>query len=499
MEKIKDFISGKEVKAGPEEIQGTQPFSKILVQDYGYPKEVIQTRPQYRTPRRPSDEDGSYPVDIAVFKNRSKSDDGLLMIVECKKRDEETGVRELKQYLKLSDAQVGVWYNGIKSRYIHKKIAKNGIVFVELPDIPLFGQGISDIGTQTKKTLKPAKNLKVVFKNVRAHIAGNATGTSRDEPIVSNMINIIFSKIYDERFTEPDALLEFRVSNDESDKEVEKRIKRLFNNVKRKYSDVFTETDEITLDSSTLKYVVGKLQIFSFIDSEKDTVAEAFEGIMGKTLKGEEGQFFTPRNVVALMVRLAGISSDSLVIDPACGTGGFLTEVLKEKWRQIDLKGERLRWSKDTLKDEKNHSAIKTIFGIEKDNFLAKIAKAYMALLGDGRGSIHKDNSLKQPNKWHNKTKTDIQLNKFDFVFTNPPFGEDIKVDSEDILSQYELARGGKNNKLKKEVRPDILFLERCINLAKDGGKVGIVLIETYLHGKNAKPIRDFLSKHNIL
>jgi type I restriction enzyme M protein len=90
MEKIKDFISGLSVHATPEEIEATQIYSKILVQDYGYPKEVIQTRPQYRTSKRPSDEKGSYPVDIAIFKDKSKKEDQLFIIVECKKNDEKT-------------------------------------------------------------------------------------------------------------------------------------------------------------------------------------------------------------------------------------------------------------------------------------------------------------------------------------------------------------------------------------------------------------------------
>ena len=498
MEKIKDFISGLSVYATPEEIEATQIYSKILVQDYGYPKEVIQTRPQYRTSKRPSDEKGSYPVDIAIFKDKSKKEDQLFIIVECKKNDEKTGIKELQKYLSLSNAEIGVWYNGNDIRFIQKIIKRNGIEFKDLPNIPLFGQGVDDIGLQTKKSLKPAKNLKIIFNSIRSHIAGNSTGVSKDETIASNMINLVFSKIYDERFSKPNELLEFRVSHDENPKKIEERIKNLFSKVKDKYSDVFSVNDEITLDGPTIKYVVGVLQNFSVINSSGDTVAEAFEVLIGPTLKGESGQFFTPRNVVSLMVSLAGLTPDSLVIDPACGTGGFLTQVLREKWEIIERSGKKLGWSAEATNEEKKHIAIKTIFGIEKDNFLAKIAKAYMAILGDGRGSIHSDNSLKNPNEWNNKTQSDIVLGKFDFVFANPPFGKDIKVTGTEVLSQYELAKSN-NGKFKKEARPDILFLERCVNLAKKGGKIAIILIETYLHGKNSKSIRDFLSKHNIL
>ena len=498
MTKITDYISGLEIKAGPEELEATQPFSKILVEDYGYPKNVIQTRPQYRTSKRPSDEIGTYPVDIAVFKDKKKTEENLYIIVECKQKDEKSGLKELKKYLSLSNAILGIWYNGKDIKFIQKIVKKNGVDFKELPNIPLYGQEIADIGSQTKNSLTPAKNLKTIFKNIRSYIAGNSTGVRKPEIVAYNIINIVFTKIYDERYSKPDALLNFRASSDEKDIDVSKRIKKVFEEVKKRYSDVFSSSDEIGLDNATVKHVVGRLQNYTLINTSRDAVAEAFEVLIGPTLKGESGQFFTPRNVVSLMVSLIGVEPNSLVIDPACGTGGFLTEVLRNKWSKIDHVGKKLGWSSDAINDEKKHSAIKTIFGIENDDFIAKVAKAYMAILGDGRGSIHTDNTLKNPEDWNNKTRTDIQLNKFDIVLANPPFGEDIKVTGQELLSQYELAKGSAN-KLKKEMRPDILFLERCVDLAKDGGKIGIVLIETYLHGKNSKIIREFLSKHNIL
>lgn len=498
MAKIIDYISGIEINSGPEEIEATQPFSKMLVEDYGYPKNLIQTRPQFRTSKSPSDEVGTYPVDIAVFKKENRTDDSLFMIIECKHKDEKTGVKELKKYLSLSNASIGVWYNGKEVKFFNKIIKKNGVDFVELPNIPLFGQDINDIGTQTKRTLKPVKNLKTIFKNIRSFVAGNATGVRKPEIVAENIINIVFTKIYDERFSQPDQLLNFRTSHEESSSAVSKRLKNIFAQVKKRYSDVFISNDEIVLDDHTIKYIVGMLQNYSLINTSRDVVSEAFEILIGPTLKGESGQFFTPRNVVSLMVSLINVKPDSLVIDPACGTGGFLTEVLKEKWRLIDHEGYKLGWSDDAINDEKKHSAIKTIFGIENDDFIAKVAKAYMAILGDGRGSIHTDNTLKNPREWRPKTKADVQLEKYDIVLANPPFGEDIKVTGPDLLSQYELAKN-KQGKLKKEMRPDILFLERCVNLAKEGGKIGIVLIETYLHGKNSKEIRNFFSKHNIL
>ena len=122
MEKIVDFISGKLIPSSPEEIEGTQPFSKILVEDYGYPKDHIITRPQFRTRKSPSDERGTYPVDIAVFNSANKTSSNLEMIVECKRKDEKGGIKELKKYLELSSAKIGIWFNSSNSLFIQKII-----------------------------------------------------------------------------------------------------------------------------------------------------------------------------------------------------------------------------------------------------------------------------------------------------------------------------------------------------------------------------------------
>ena len=117
-EKIIDFISGKEVNATPEEVDAVQVFAKSLVNDYKYPKDLIQTRPQFRVKARPSDTTKEYPVDIAVFTDSSKDDDSLYIIVECKKENREDGKTQLQDYMRLSKAFLGVWFNGEERLYI---------------------------------------------------------------------------------------------------------------------------------------------------------------------------------------------------------------------------------------------------------------------------------------------------------------------------------------------------------------------------------------------
>ena len=123
---IRDFISGQPVKATPEEVDAVQVFARRLVEDYGYPRSHIQTRPQWRVRKRPSDEEKSYPVDIAVFRSKKRTEDDVFMVVECKKKNRKDGVEQLKLYLDMSAAEVGVWFNGDEHEYLRKVHHKDG-------------------------------------------------------------------------------------------------------------------------------------------------------------------------------------------------------------------------------------------------------------------------------------------------------------------------------------------------------------------------------------
>lgn len=503
---IKDFISGLKIKATPEEMEAVQVFAKQLVMDYGYPKTHIQTRPQWRVKSSPSDTRKEYPVDIAVFNSEKKNDDNLFFIVECKKKNRKDGLTQLQDYLRLSNASLGVWFNGEERQFIKKVEKKGKVLFEEIPNIPLFGQRVEDIGLFRRHELKPSHNLKLVFNTIRNHLAGNTIGTTRDEELARQLINLIFCKIFDEKFTPQDEIVTFRAGLDEAPLDVKNRIDELFEKVKGKYTEVLDFADKITLDPKSIVYVVGELQNYCLIDAERDVIADAFETFISGALKGGLGQFFTPRNVVQLMVDIADPKEDELVLDPACGSGGFLVESLKHKWKAVDQKGKKLKWSEAAIIEDKTAVAIKTVRGIEKDDFLSKVAKAYMAILGDGKGGIFCEDSLDNPENWDGKTQQSIEFGKFDVILTNPPFGKDIKITGNDKLSQYDLAHDWKKegekytktSKLKKEGKPDVLFIERCLQLLKDGGRMGIVLPETFFHAPKAGHVVELIKQHNI-
>ena len=503
---IIDYISGQEVKASPEEVEATQVFSKILVEDYGYPKTQIQTRPQFHVKVRPSDTKKEYPVDIAVFSDDEKTDDSLYLIVECKKKTRKDGRTQLENYLTLSKACLGVWFNGDERFFLLKQITEDGrVVFKEIPNIPKYGERLEDIGMFKRKDLKATHNLKTVFHAIRNHLAGNATGTTMDQVIAQQIINIIFCKIYDERFTRKDDQVTFRVGINEDSGAVSKRIKDLFAKVKSKYNEVIEVADEIKLDDNSIKYVVGELQSYCLIDTERDVIADAFEVFIQYALKGGQGQFFTPRNIVKLMVEIVKPQPNEIVIDPACGSGGFLVESMRYMWKQLEKQAQEYDWSESALEEEKKSCAIKCIKGIEKDSFLAKVTKAYMAILGDGKGGVFCEDALIKPSEWKNATQQSVGLGHFDVLLANPPFGKDIKVTGEDKLKQYDLAYKWKTenrnliktNELKDEEAIQIIYIERCLSLLSDGGRMGLIIPETYFHAPSTKYVLQYLIKGN--
>jgi type I restriction enzyme M protein len=481
---IKDYISGQQVKATPEETEAVQIFSRMLVEDYGYPLENIQTRPQFRVKASPSDTKG-YPVDIVVFNDSDKKDKDAYIIVECKKKTRKDGLEQLKAYLKFSNAYLGVWFNGNETLFL-RKIEKDGkVIFDEtIPNIPNYTQRLQDIGLFKRKDLKPTHNLKFKFISIRNYLAGNAIGITRDEELARQIINLILCKLYDEKFTRPDDKVQFRAGIDEDVKDIANRIKARFEETKNVYPDVLNANDQIELDDKSLAYVAGELQNYSLMEAERDVVGDAFEVFIHRALKGGQGQFFTPKNVVKTAISLVDIDREEKVIDPACGSGGFLIEALKYQYWKIEAKGKEYNWPQHEIDNEKSAKASLNIRGIERDSFLSKVVKAYMVIMGDGKSGIFCEDSLEPHASWDTKTQSNIHFGDFDILLANPPFGANIPVVGESKLSQFPLGHKwikGKDGKWEQEKvkiseAPQILFIDRFLDLLKEGGRMAVVL-----------------------
>lgn len=488
---IRDFISGEEVRATPEEVDAVQVFARRLVEDLGYDRGQLQTRPQHRVRRAPSDEKKSYPVDIAVFEADSRADDQLRIVVECKKRKRTDGRRQLELYLSMSHAELGAWFNGDEHLYLRKRYVDGEIHFDEIPALPRRGQRVEDIGLYRRKDLLATQALRPVFRDLRNHLAGNLTGITRDEMLARQVINVLFCKVFDEMDKGPEEYVDFRWGVGEDPELVHQRILDLFASVKERYGDIFSPSDGIEVDPPNLAYMVGELQNYAITEASRDAIGDAFEVFIGPTLRGEEGQFFTPRNVVHMMVEILDPTAKERIIDPACGSGGFLIVALEHVWRAIEAEAAKKGWDDIRVAEERRYVASQFFKGIEKDRFLAKVTKAYMAIVGDGRAGVYCDNSLVPPASWDPSMTKDIKVGSFDVLLTNPPFGSKIKVKGRELLQQFDMGhkyvldkktgRKTRSEKLLDSQMPQLLFIERCLQLLKPGGRMGIVIPESIL------------------
>ncbi len=480
---VKDPVSGKLVKITPERVEAKIVFAQRLLNEYGYSRDQIQTFPEFYI-QKGSTKIG--PADIVVFKDSKKTFDNIFLIVETKRKDKKDGLKQLKSYIDPTPAEGGVWFNGNEIAYVRaiRKPPSYTPELVEWRNIPKKGQTWEEIGKyKTGDELIPAQNLKSIFKVIYYHLYTNSN-LPRAERLGGEMIRLIFCKIYDEMHNYKD--LEFKAGAEEPDERVAERIKKLFDKVKDEYKDVFEEDEKLLLDAKSIAYVASQLQNYSLLKTDKDAVGDAFEVFIGPALRGEKGQFFTPRNVVRLCVEILDPKPAEKIIDPACGSGGFLIVALEHVWKKIEEKYKHL--PKEKIGSLKTEIASKNFYGIDKEFDLAKVSKAYMAIVGDGRGGIFCADSLVNPDEWAPIQREKIKFGSFDVLLTNPPFGSKIPITSKSLLEQYELGFKWKLDKktgkwertdkvLDKQV-PQILFIERCLQLLKPGGRLAIVLPE---------------------
>ena len=347
-------------------------------------------------------------------------------------------------------------------------------------------------GVIKKKDLQRTPNLKQVFTSINQHLYGKLKYTDTDTRARSKQIvNLLLCKLVDEINKKPEEEVDFCIRMGESDKHLFKRIQLFFNeNVRKKYKDIIDENEQITLTKELVYLVVKELEHISLLQSSKDILSDAFEIFVSKILKDEGGQFFTPPNIVKFMVNYLDPVFDSKILDPACGHGGFLLETKELLWSKIESK-------------EKRIESISNLFGIDKDLFLAKISKLYLEILSNGKSNIFCEDSL-DPKSYRVPAKQLIKNGTFDYIFTNPPFGVKIPINNKEILRDYQLGHVWKNiggrwetqNKLLKQQAPQILFIERCIQLLNDGGKLGIVLPEGIFGNPTDRYIWEYLTSN---
>ena len=520
---IVDFIDGVFRKDTPEEYVRQQ-IEQSIVKEYSYPKEIIKIEESVKL--------GSQRkrVDIAIYDENEKSfkQEDVKIIIECKKETispnhKSEGVEQLKSYMAACvNCELGVWTNS-KDRFVYRKISKKKITFEEIIDIPKYGKSIDEAEKPKLKDLIEATgdNLKFNFQRCHDYIAGNQ-GLQKPEAFWE-LLKIIFCKIHDER----SGKLSFFVTSEERKSlngqlSLKKRIDQIFSDVLKikEYSNVFKVNEKIELEPRVSSFIVSQLQNFSLLESSVDVKGAAYEEIVGSNLRGDRGEFFTPRNICKMIVKMINPKIDELVLDPACGTGGFLTIAMSHVLKKIkvDIKN---RW-KDKLNptDNERHLLFEEIkrytencvYGIDLNPNLVKATKMNMVMNNDGSGTIHQTNSLINANAWNEDLRKKLNIkgstdvNKFDVILTNPPFGTKIPIDDPIILQQYDLGHSWskdkkngnyiKNDKLQKSVPPEILFIERCVQMLKDNGRMAIVLPDAILGAPGLIYVRQWIIKY---
>ncbi|WP_353685148.1 N-6 DNA methylase [Thermodesulfovibrio sp. 3907-1M] len=480
--------------AKPEEIV-RQLWVYRLLNEYNYPKERIDVERVIYFGSRDSG-----LADIVVLQEDLQHP---YIIFEIKRPQRTAGLEQLKSYCNAEGAPIGIWSNGNETIRLHREEPN---IFVEIPRIPKAGETLRDILTErwTLRWLEEHDELKqgkTTLKKILLDLEELVLGNAGVDPF-EETFKLIYAKLYDEwrGINDPYYQLEFFVG-DRSPEQVKRAIANLLEGAKREWQGIFEPTDKIELRNDHLKICVSFLEKIKLFNSNLRIIDEAFEYLIPQVSKKKEGQFFTPRPIADMAVKMLNPKADEFIIDPACGPAGFLLHSVM--W----VAGGMI--SGKPLPENARNFAQNKIYGIDFAKKAVKIAKAINLIVGDGKSHVYKDNSL-APHTWEDETKSGLRsrllrfpnnLEKdrenqekflyfdFDVLITNPPFAGTVK--ERDILKLYKLAE--RNGKWENKTERHILFLERSLQFIRPGGRMAIVLPQGLLNNTNAEYIRRFI------
>jgi len=497
---LRCLASGADRRAYPEEIV-RQLFIKRLMDDYGYPAERIQVE----KPIFFGSGLGQKRADIVVM--HADDPEAAYIIVEVKKPNRHDGLEQLKSYCNAEGSPIAVWTNGGEVVILHR-VEPN--LYRALTDIPSVHQTLEAVTaervtlaqlTERDKLVTERLSLKDVILDLENLVLANAGVDAFEE-----VFKLIYAKLYDEWFAaRPGSpYLQFRVLDDPDELSFYNRINSLFSRARDQWPGVFLPGDKIDLTPGHLATCVSFLQDIKLFNSNLQVIDEAFEYLVTEVGKGKKGQYFTPRHVIDMAVKMLNPTLDEYVVDPACGSCGFTMHAILWVWReQLNAHGPQ-PWQRDY--------AATRVFGLDFDARAAKIAQAVNLIAGDGRTNVYRANTL-APYLWDDKARvglrdrlrrfpTDPERDRwnqehwryfdFDLLMTNPPFAGDIS--ERRILTQYELSRRGKDKVAAKQGR-DVLFIERDLDFLKPGGRMAIVLPQGRFNNTTDAYIREFVAR----
>lgn len=505
---VKCLVRQKEIQLKPEEVI-RQLFLDKLINEYGYPISRMQLE---------------YPV---YFGREVKRADIVIMdedrsfvpyvIVEVKKPKLKDGKEQLKSYCNSTGAPVAVWTNGEQIAYYNRKDPN---YFEDIRDIPKVSQTLMDVISE-RWTIEDLKandvlqkdkiSLKDKIKDLEDEVLANA-----GVDVFEECFKLIFTKLYDEWLSgqTPSRYLEFTNAG-RTEFKLKEAIQELFDKANKKWKGVFEEKSKIALSPSHLSICVASLQNVKLFNSNLEVVDDAFEYLMNKSSKGEKGQFFTPRYVIEMCVKMMNPKENEKMIDTACGSSGFPVHTIFHVWRQM-AKDRNLKVSDLFSLDQKPYEFTEyvkdNIFGIDFDEKAVRVARTLNLIAGDGHTNVLHLNTLDY-DRWDETTSQedwqrtyfegfnrlrDLRKEKsykefnFDIIMANPPFAGDVKETR--ILGKYELGKNSQG-KMQNKVGRDILFIERNLDFLKPGGRMAIVLPQGRFNNSSDKYIRDFIAE----
>lgn len=483
-------------------------------------------------------------VDLVVFKKDTEHiQENIIRLCiiqddKVKEEDKKKGPNATIKFIMgaLENCDFGLWSNGLLYFYFQKtKDVYGNEDYEDIADFPGEGESLEDLERSDRTSGKIPVNDSLVktFKRCHDYLYGNQ---GRVKDAFWELLNLIFCKLYDEKEKynterEDSYRRKFWVglkerNTDEGRAQIAKRIKGIFENLKKDklFSEVFDGNERINLTDKALSFVAGELSKYSFLNASVDVKGMAYETIVSNTLKQERGQFFTPRNIIRCMVEMLNPIENQRVLDPACGSGGFLTIVLDHVRKSItkrlypELESPWLdeKYNAPDVAKEVKKYAEQYLFGFDFDPDLKKAARMNMVMAGDGHANIFQLNSLAYPKADNQLEKESMEKavknsverspdkkfdfkysdarEKFDLIFTNPPFGAKIPINDPEILGMYDLGRTSSSEP------PEILFIEACYNYLKPGGKMAIVLPDGILGNPNTLRVREWiLDKFKLL
>jgi type I restriction enzyme M protein len=491
-------------KANPEEIV-RQLWVYKLINYYGYDKSEIALE----KPITFGTDTGTKFADIIVYTNSTKTTPKI--VLEIKKPKRKDGIEQLRSYLNAEGSPIGVWSNGSDKVILYRPYPQD---FDALPEIPKKGQTPEDL--QAAKLTLAHLEKSFDFKKILLDLEELVLGSSGVN-VFNEIFKIIFAKIWDEKQaieTRADQSLEFKWFKDPD--LTYKQINHLFKKAAQEWKGVFDENDKIKLQKEHLNVCIAPLERKRFLGSNLRIIDDAFEYLLPTEAKKKKGQFFTPRFVIDMCVRMLNPKRNEYVLDPACGSAGFLVHAMEWTYPAANV---------DEMELRKSRYAARYLWGVDFEEQAAKTSRALMLIAGDGHTNIFgPDVDTLEPRTWYRTTsgkqlmyelkkysltKTPIPQDepfnddekaweyfgelKFDIILSNPPFAGEVKVKQQ--LAHYQLAKPAlkrAKDKQAKEER-DVLFIERIIKMLKPGGRAAIVLPQGKFNNSSLAFIREWI------